>query len=309
MFRLMGRDYDAAVMGGGLCGFMLGTTANAMANMEALVDRYGPAPRAFLVVPMVGAFFIDFINARHHHGLSEPMELTRDDAWALLTEYTKSESLLKHALAVEAAVRGYARTFGEDEEAGASSRCCTTSTTSAGRRSDDHPFRGSEILREKGYPEWVIRAILSHAGLQRRAARQRCSRRRCSPATSWRLHHRGVAGAAEQERARPRGVVGREADEGQGVRARREARGSARGRRAARAAARTSTSPTSSGSCASRPTRSGCGEHCRARRFTAEDAELAETWNSPSRSRRSSGQGSQTSSDLLIRWDRIRIQH
>ena len=58
-FRLMGRDYDAAVMGAGLCGFMLGTTANAMANMEALVDRYGPAPRAFLVVPMVGAFFID----------------------------------------------------------------------------------------------------------------------------------------------------------------------------------------------------------------------------------------------------------
>jgi glutamate:Na+ symporter, ESS family len=62
-FRIMGRDYDAAVMGAGLCGFMLGTTANAMANMEALVDRYGPAPRAFLVVPMVGAFFIDFVNA------------------------------------------------------------------------------------------------------------------------------------------------------------------------------------------------------------------------------------------------------
>lgn len=63
VFRMMGRDYDAAVMSGGLCGFMLGTTANAMANMEALVDRYGPAPRAFLVVPMVGAFFIDFVNA------------------------------------------------------------------------------------------------------------------------------------------------------------------------------------------------------------------------------------------------------
>jgi ESS family glutamate:Na+ symporter len=63
VFRIMGRDYDAAVMGGGLCGFMLGTTANAMANMEALVERYGPAPRAFLVVPMVGAFFIDFVNA------------------------------------------------------------------------------------------------------------------------------------------------------------------------------------------------------------------------------------------------------
>jgi len=63
VFQVMGRDYDAAVMGGGLCGFMLGTTANAMANMEALVDRFGPAPRAFLVVPMVGAFFIDFVNA------------------------------------------------------------------------------------------------------------------------------------------------------------------------------------------------------------------------------------------------------
>ena len=62
-FRVMGRDYEAAVMTGGFCGFMLGTTANAVANMEALVERYGPAPRAFLVVPMVGAFFIDFTNA------------------------------------------------------------------------------------------------------------------------------------------------------------------------------------------------------------------------------------------------------
>jgi glutamate:Na+ symporter, ESS family len=63
VFRVMGRDYEAAVMTGGFCGFMLGTTANAVANMEALVERYGPAPRAFLVVPMVGAFFIDFTNA------------------------------------------------------------------------------------------------------------------------------------------------------------------------------------------------------------------------------------------------------
>jgi ESS family glutamate:Na+ symporter len=63
VFRLMGRDYEAAVIAGGFCGFMLGTTANAMANMEALVERYGPAPKAFLVVPMVGAFFVDFTNA------------------------------------------------------------------------------------------------------------------------------------------------------------------------------------------------------------------------------------------------------
>jgi len=63
VFWWMGRDYEAAVMSGGFCGFMLGTTANAMANMTALVERYGPAPKAFLVVPMVGAFFIDFTNA------------------------------------------------------------------------------------------------------------------------------------------------------------------------------------------------------------------------------------------------------
>jgi ESS family glutamate:Na+ symporter len=63
VFRLMGRDYDAAVMGGGFIGFMLGTTANAMAVMRTLVERYGVAPRAFLVAPLVGAFFIDFTNA------------------------------------------------------------------------------------------------------------------------------------------------------------------------------------------------------------------------------------------------------
>ena len=61
--RLMGRDYESVVMAGGFVGFMLGTTANAMANMSALVERYGPAPKAFLTVPLVGAFFIDFTNA------------------------------------------------------------------------------------------------------------------------------------------------------------------------------------------------------------------------------------------------------
>ncbi len=63
IYYLMGRDYDAAVMGGGFIGFMLGTTANAMAVMRKLVQRYGIAPRAFLVAPLVGAFFIDFVNA------------------------------------------------------------------------------------------------------------------------------------------------------------------------------------------------------------------------------------------------------
>lgn len=62
-FRVMGRDFDAAVMAGGHCGFGLGATPSAVANMKALVERFGPAPRAFLVVPLVGAFLIDFVNA------------------------------------------------------------------------------------------------------------------------------------------------------------------------------------------------------------------------------------------------------
>jgi ESS family glutamate:Na+ symporter len=62
-FRVMGKDYESAVMSSGFIGFVLGTTANAVANMRALVARFGPAPRAFLIVPLVGAFFIDFTNA------------------------------------------------------------------------------------------------------------------------------------------------------------------------------------------------------------------------------------------------------
>jgi ESS family glutamate:Na+ symporter len=63
VFPVMGRDYESAVMSGGFIGFMLGTTANAMAVMRTLVERFGPAPTAFFVAPMVGAFFIDFTNA------------------------------------------------------------------------------------------------------------------------------------------------------------------------------------------------------------------------------------------------------
>ncbi|WDE09562.1 sodium/glutamate symporter [Thalassomonas haliotis] len=62
-FRIMGKNYDAAIMAGGHCGFGLGATPTAVANMEALVSRHGPSPQAFLVVPMVGAFFIDITNA------------------------------------------------------------------------------------------------------------------------------------------------------------------------------------------------------------------------------------------------------
>ena len=91
------------------------------------------------------------------------MALNRENAWSLLTEYTKSESLLKHALAVEAAVRGYARLYGEDEDDWGVVALLHDFDYERWPSLDDHPFRGSEILAAKGYPEWVIRAILSHA--------------------------------------------------------------------------------------------------------------------------------------------------
>ena len=92
------------------------------------------------------------------------MTPSRDEAWALLTEWTQSESLRKHALAVEAAVRGYARTFGENEEDWGRRRA------SARLRLRAIPdcrtiirFAAVKSLRRRGYPEWVMRAILSHA--------------------------------------------------------------------------------------------------------------------------------------------------
>ena len=61
-FYIMGKDYDAAVLAAGHCGFGLGATPTAIANMQAITDRYLPSHKAFLVVPMVGAFFVDVIN-------------------------------------------------------------------------------------------------------------------------------------------------------------------------------------------------------------------------------------------------------
>jgi putative nucleotidyltransferase with HDIG domain len=91
------------------------------------------------------------------------MDLTRENAWALLNEYTKSESLLKHALAVEAAVRGYARKFGADEDAWGITALLHDFDYERWPTLGDHPNKGSEILQERGYPDWLIRAIRSHA--------------------------------------------------------------------------------------------------------------------------------------------------
>jgi putative nucleotidyltransferase with HDIG domain len=88
---------------------------------------------------------------------------SRSDAWALLTEWTQGESLRKHALAVEAAVRGYARQFGEDEDAWGVVALLHDFDYERYTTAADHPFRGCDELQRRGYPEWVTRAILSHA--------------------------------------------------------------------------------------------------------------------------------------------------
>jgi putative nucleotidyltransferase with HDIG domain len=89
--------------------------------------------------------------------------LNRDDAYGLMTEYTRSESLRKHMLAVEAAVRGYARLWGENEEDWGVVALLHDFDYERWPDPENHPYRGVEILTARGYPEWVTRAILSHA--------------------------------------------------------------------------------------------------------------------------------------------------
>lgn len=89
--------------------------------------------------------------------------MDRPSAWNLLCEYTKSESLRKHALAVEACVRAYARKFGEDEEKWGVVGLIHDFDYELYPNAPDHPLKGSEILKERGYPEELRRAILAHA--------------------------------------------------------------------------------------------------------------------------------------------------
>jgi len=94
--------------------------------------------------------------------------LNRDDAWTLLCEYTQNENLLKHALAVEACVRAYARKLGGDEHLWGLTALLHDFDyerwpNEAHHPTQEHPYEGSKILRERGYPEELIRAILSHA--------------------------------------------------------------------------------------------------------------------------------------------------
>jgi putative nucleotidyltransferase with HDIG domain len=89
--------------------------------------------------------------------------MTREEAWCLLTEFTLSEGLRKHALAVEACVRAYARKFGEDEELWGLVGLIHDFDYEKYPSAEDHPFKGSEILKVRGVSEEIRRAILSHA--------------------------------------------------------------------------------------------------------------------------------------------------
>jgi len=94
--------------------------------------------------------------------MADPM-LSRERAWALVTEHVQSESLRKHLLAVEAAVRGYARAAGADEEDWGFVALVHDFDYEKYPDRENHPYRGVEILKSMGYPDWVTRAILSHA--------------------------------------------------------------------------------------------------------------------------------------------------
>ena len=88
---------------------------------------------------------------------------SRPAAWELLCEYTRSEALRRHALAVEASVRAYARAGGEDEEAWGNVALLHDFDYEVHPTLDKHPQDGAPILHERGYPEWFVRAVLSHA--------------------------------------------------------------------------------------------------------------------------------------------------
>ncbi len=119
----------------------------------------------------------NFQNSRNKTGEKpEKIIMDRESAWGLLTEFTQSESLRKHAMAVEACMRAYARRFGEDEEKWGIVGLLHDFDYERWPSLDDHPFKGSEILKERGYPEEIRRAILSHAertGVERVSAMEK----------------------------------------------------------------------------------------------------------------------------------------
>ncbi len=102
--------------------------------------------------------------------------MDRDQAWALLCEFTKNPGLRKHGLAVEAAMRGYARKYGHDEETWGIVGLLHDFDYEIHPNPEEHPLKGAEILRQRGVPEEIVYAVLCHAnhlGMERRSPMDR----------------------------------------------------------------------------------------------------------------------------------------
>ena len=95
--------------------------------------------------------------------MAEPATITRDLAWSILTEFTKGESLRRHARAVEASMRAYARRYGAPEEAWGIAGMLHDFDYEMHPRAPHHPIKGAEILLARGVPEPIVHAILAHA--------------------------------------------------------------------------------------------------------------------------------------------------
>ena len=139
--------------------------------------------------------------------LATAVSTTREQAWETLTRYTKSEALLRHALAVEASTASYARKFGEDEELWRVTALLHDFDYEIHPTLDKHPQDGAPILREEGYPEEVIEAVLSHAEHLGDAARHAAQEDALRLRRALRLRPRVRPRPADRPR-RPRAEVG-----------------------------------------------------------------------------------------------------
>ena len=148
--------------------------------------------------------------------------MDRESAWGLVKEFAKSESLLKHCLSVEAVMRAYARKAGEDEEVWGIAGMLHDFDWDVCPTQEEHPQYGAQILRERGYPEMIVRAILSH-GNHTGIARESLMEKALFAVDELSGFVTAVAsGQALQEPFGHRGQVGAQEDEGQGLRPQRQ---------------------------------------------------------------------------------------
>ena len=145
----------------------------------------------------------------------------REAAWCLLTEFTQSESLRKHALAVEACMRAYARKTGADEELWGMVGLLHDFDYEKYPSAEEHPYKGCEILKERGYSEEVRRAIMSHAEYTGVARSLSAGKNSVRLRRTGRIHHRLCAGQSREIASRGRSSVRAKENEGQGLRPQR----------------------------------------------------------------------------------------